>query len=155
MRIYADNDKNGECDPVTTLEADGLDQVDRGAFEAGCWAWHMQAGNYYLGEGRDYRLGFHDEIDEPSTVTIGQTLLAYALERSLGKLEKARQFYELAIDCAATVTQTRQATQGMLDAIWEQATGAMLEGNEKMVQVLDVTGSGASDNEISQLQEGA
>ena len=140
-RIYADNDLDGECDLSTILETDELDQVDRGAFEAGCWAWHMQTGFEYIEEGQKYRLGFHDEIDDPSTITLEDTLSSYALERAAGNLDKAFQSFGISVLCAATITHTRQANQGMLDAVWEQATGAMLEGNELMVQSLDVTDS--------------
>ena len=63
-RIYADNNLDGTCDPASQLEMDNLDQVDRGAYEAGCWVWHMQTGNNYLVDGRKYRLGFHHEIDD-------------------------------------------------------------------------------------------
>ncbi len=144
-RIYADNDGDGVCDPVNILETDLLSQVDQGAYEAGCWAWHMQTGNKYLVEGRDYRLGFHNEINGPATITISDTLTSYAEKRAEENLKKARTNFEWAARCAGnTIAQTHQATLGMLDAIWELATAAMLQGNEEMVQALDVSNSQGS-----------
>jgi PKD repeat protein len=138
-------DLDGHADPAA-------DSVDQGAYEAGCWAWHMVTGDDYLAEGRKYRLGFHYEIDQPSSVTVADTLGSYAAERAAGNLAKAKTSYEIALDCAATVTETNQAIAGLLNVTWEQATGAMLEGNEQMVTALDLTDADDIGAEITALQ---
>jgi hypothetical protein len=155
-RLYADYDLDGQPDNINV--PGHIYWIDRGAYDAGCWAgyehgcwaWHMNYGAIKIEDGRDYRRGFHYQIDDPPR-TINQTLSAYALERSLGNLEIARDSFEIALVLTDTHTQTQQTTRGILDVIWEKATGSMLEGNEQMVQVLDVSGSGASVDEISQL----
>ncbi len=127
--------------PRITIVPTPEDEVDRGAFEASCWVSQMQHGYEKLIAGQAYRQGFHDEIDNPSSITISDTLSSYAAERSLGNLGQSIGYFERARQCASTESETIQANQGMLKAIWERATGAMLEGNEKMVQALDVTDS--------------
>jgi PKD repeat protein len=130
-----------EGKPRITIVPAPEDEVDRGAYEAGCWVSQMQHGYEKLIAGQGYRQGFHDEIDDPSTITISDTLSSYASERYLGNLGQSIGYFEKARQCAETESETLQANQGMLKAIWERATGAMLEGNEKMVQALDVTNS--------------
>jgi parallel beta-helix repeat protein/predicted outer membrane repeat protein len=151
-RLYADYDLDGDPDPPEDLETDLLDSVDQGAYEAQCWAWHMVTGDDYLAEGQKYRQGFHQEIDPQTQVTISDTLDSYAAERAAGNLAKARKAYEIALDCAATVTQTNQAVAGLLKVIWEQATGAMLQGNEMMVTALDLSDAEGMGVEISALR---
>jgi hypothetical protein len=149
-RCYADQDLDGiidgEPDPCASND------VDLGAYEAGCYAWHMHYGADWLAEGQDYRLGFHHEIDDPSTITISDTLASYAAERAAGNLANAKKAYGFALDCAVTVTETNDALAGLLKVTWEQATGALLEGNEQMVTALDLTDAGGMAIEITALE---
>ena len=139
-RCFADEDLDGVVDGEPNPCAGNT--VDLGAYEAQCYAWDMHFGDDKLEEGRLYRTGFHAETEITSTVTIAMTLDEYAAEVAAGNLTKSRQAFETALGCAATVTETDQAVAGLRDAIWELATGAMLQGNEKMVQALDVSASG-------------
>jgi PKD repeat protein len=150
VRRYADENLDGQPDPLGAPYSDR--RVDQGAYEAGCYAWHMHYGADWLAEGQKYRLNFHYEIDNPSTVTISDTLASYAAERAAGNLDKARTAYTLALDCATTVTETNDALAGLLKVTWEQATGAMLEGNEEMVKALDLTDGEGMAMEISYLE---
>jgi hypothetical protein len=111
-------------------------------------------GNSLLVEGQKYRQGFHAEVGTSTSIT--QTLEAYAAERAAGNLSAAKEKYENALTCAYTPRRSEHATRGWLDVLWERATGAMLEGNEELVQVLDVSPSGGSaliGQEIGQLEQ--
>ncbi|MGC9335389.1 MAG: PKD domain-containing protein, partial [Anaerolineae bacterium] len=144
-RLYADLDLDGQADGT-------VDSVDRGAYEAGCFAWHMSTGDDYLAKGQKYRQGFHHEIDEVSEVAIADTLDSYAAEKAAGNLARAKTSYEIALDCAATITQTNQAIARLLNVIWEQATGAMLQGNDWLVTSLDLTDANDIGSEVTALE---
>jgi predicted outer membrane repeat protein len=169
---YGDNDAlppdtfdlDGDEDRVEKLPLDlagnpritGLDQVDLGAYElADCFGHHIIRGDWYLSEGQKYRQGFHAELDITATIKIADVLVSYA-EIGLSNLDEAKQDYRGALECAVTVTETDQAMTGLLDAHWESATGAMLTGNEFVVQALDIKYENPAnplDEEIGQLQE--
>lgn len=135
VRRYADENLDSIPDPVGATYSDR--RVDQGAYEAGCYAWHMHYGDDRLAEGQKYRLGFHDET-LPSTVTISDTLASYASQGAAAILTSARRSYEIAIECAATDTQKDQARLGILKVVWEQATGELLAGNDDMVKSTDM-----------------
>jgi predicted outer membrane repeat protein len=129
-------------------------QIDLGAYEEQYFGDMMVLGNSLLVEGQKYRQGFHAEVGTSTSIT--QTLEAYAAERAAGNLSAAKEKYENALTCAYTPRRSEHATRGWLDVLWERATGAMLEGNEELVQVLDVSPSGGSaliGQEIGQLEQ--
>jgi predicted outer membrane repeat protein len=158
-RIYADYGFDGQADDPAILESDLIDQVDRGAYEAGCHPWHMTTGDGRLAEGRQYRTGFHSDLVEVDPgETISGTLESYASQQAGDKFDQAWDYYEAALACAGTVTQTNQALLGLQNVLWEQATAAMLRGNEEMVQALDVTvagGVGGIEDDIAALERAA
>jgi len=147
-RLYTDYDLNGL--PDLRDDQNHPNQADLGAYEAQCFPWHMNFAGPKLEVGREYRQGFHAQIDPQ---TVAQTLEAYQYERSQGNFAKARTAYELALECSVTVSETQQAMLGIQEVIWEQATGAMLEANEKFVQALDLTDQDDISDEIILLQE--
>lgn len=127
--------------------------VDMGAYEEHCFFSNMAQAGASLSFGREYRAGFHAELDGPASVTISDTLASYDVT-GLTPLTEAKQSYQQALACAKTVTQTNEALTGLLDAHWELATGAMLTGNQELVQALDVEFSPiALDEEMEGLQE--
>jgi len=153
-------DLDGDGDTVEPLpfDLDGNPRnlyaaVDMGAFEEHCFFSNMAQGVDSLSLGREYRAGFHAELDGPATVTISDTLAFYDVT-GLTPLTEAKQAYQQALACAKTVTQTNEALTGLLDAHWELATGAMLTGNQELVQALDVEFSPiALDEEMEGLQQ--
>jgi hypothetical protein len=120
------------------------------------FSYLLAQGDQALANGRQYRADFHAELGGPASVTISDTLAHYE-ESGLMHLSIAEEYYEAALRWAepGTFTETR-ALEGLLDTHWELATGAMLSGNEFMVQALDVAFENPSDplaEEIGQLQE--
>lgn len=153
-------DLDGDSDTAERLPVD-LDgnprvlyaAVDMGAYEESCFFSNMAQGGASLSFGREYRAGFHAELDGPASVTISDTLASYDVA-GLTPLTEAKQAYQQALACAKTVTQTNEALTGLLDAQWELVTGAMLTGNQELVQALDVEFSPiALDEEMEGLQE--
>jgi hypothetical protein len=131
----------------------GFDVVDLGAYELDCFGSGMLRGNQFLSEGQQYRNGFHAEIT--ATLKISDVLVSYAAI-GLSKLNNAKQDYKAALECADTVSETRQALTGLLNAYWELATGAMLTGNDYVVRAMDIEYQNPYDplqEEIGQLQD--
>jgi PKD repeat protein len=150
-RCYADLDLDGSLDhPGSPCEHN---KVDLGAYEAQCSPWHMRIAGSYLTTGRKYREGFHAEIGEPSKVTVGMTLDGYAHELSARNLITATLGYSIALGCATTASETNAAMLGIQNVTWEQATGGMLLGNEKMVRALDLANGTGIGPEIKYLEE--
>jgi hypothetical protein len=116
---------------------------------------YLGLGDAHLAAGREYRLGFHEELDGPATVTLADVRADY----EAGAREQfllARDAYEDALTYAATPSETDEALRGLLDTYWELATGTTLIGNEFVVQALDVVfdnPQNALAEEIGQLQE--
>jgi predicted outer membrane repeat protein len=157
-------DLDGDGDTAERLPLDlarrarvtGFDRVDLGAYElAGCFWVNMYFGHHYLEAGRLYREDFHTELGGPASVGIADVRASYAAI-GLTNLYTATGHYETALGCAATATETELALTGLLDAHWETATGAMLQGNETMVQALDIVYQNPVDpltEEIGQLED--
>ncbi len=116
---------------------------------------HLARGDWLIPQGRDYRTAFHAELGGPASVTISDTLAAYH-DGGYAYLTMAENSYYAALQRAADITETHQALMGLLDTRWEQASGAMLSGNEFMVQALDIIYTSPTsplDEEIGQLEE--
>jgi len=116
---------------------------------------HLARGDWLIPQGRDYRTAFHAELGGPASVTISDTLAAYH-DGGYAYLTMAENSYYAALQRAADITETHQALMGLLDTRWEQASGAMLSGNEFMVGALDIIYTSPTsplDEEIGQLEE--
>jgi hypothetical protein len=153
-----DLDGDGDTAEPLPIDLDGNPRVlyaavDMGAYEEHCFFSNMAQGSASLSLGREYRAGFHAELGGPASVTISDTLASYDVA-GLTPLTEAKDAYQRAMVCAKTVTQTNEALTGLLDTHWELATGAMLAGNQELVQALDVEFSPvALDEEMEGLRE--
>ena len=159
-RCYADENLDGviDGDPRNTTadpEPCAVNHVDLGAYEAVLPGWQTHRGEELLDQGRVYRLGFHAETNITSTVTVNMALSNYAALQAVGTLVSATTAYQLALDGSTTPAETLLALLGLEQVTWEQATGALLQGNDWMVRALDLTDAEDIAAEITDLQHAA
>ncbi|MFN2137407.1 MAG: PKD domain-containing protein [Candidatus Promineifilaceae bacterium] len=136
-------DLDGDLDTSEQLPLDRAggariygNSVDMGAYETQCYGYEMDKGDDLLDQGRDYRVDFHNE-DSTTPKTIKDTKTAYN-EAVITRFQQSDEHYAIALVCAVSEDQKRDAIEGRFNARWEIATGSMLQGNDQMVQALDV-----------------